>query len=98
MMKLYCKSCLQVLHLENTIAQLPVQKWHQLWQQHEYNLKLAAFGPVGIVGGIFLLIFPQMTGKPTTSRDKFIVLAVFALGILAGLLNWFLMDPGFFGM
>lgn len=59
---------------------------------------MAAFGPLGIVGGIFLLFFPTMFGKPNTGREKVIVFAVFALGILAGLLNWFLMDPGFFGM
>ena len=79
-------------------AGLTYYNWHQLWEKQEYSLKLAAFGPLGIVGGIFLLIFPEMIGKPTTSRDKFIVFAVFALGIVAGLLNWFLMDPGFFGM
>ena len=95
---MYTKQRLFAVALMLGFAGLTYYNWHQLWQSHEYNLKLAAFGPVGIVGGIFLLIFPQMTGKPTTSRDKFIVLAVFVLGILAGLLNWFLMDPGFFGM
>jgi hypothetical protein len=29
--------------------------------------------------------------------DKIIVLLVFGVGLAAGLLNWFLMDPGFFG-
>jgi hypothetical protein len=28
--------------------------------------------------------------------DKLLVMAVFAIGIVAGLVNWYLMDPGFF--
>ena len=70
--------------------------WHQLLQEGRYSLKLAAFGPVGIIGGLFLLIFPSMGGKPTTTRQKIIVMVVFAIGVVAGLINWYLMDPGFF--
>ena len=39
----------------------------------------------------------QHGGKPNTTKEKIIVLVVFVIGILAGLVNWFLMDPGFFG-
>jgi hypothetical protein len=60
-------------------------------------MKLAAFSPVVGVGGFFLLIFPSMSGKPTTTREKIIVLAVLVIGMLAGLINWYLMDPAFFG-
>lgn len=95
---MYVKQRLFAVALILGFAGLTYYNWHQLWQQGEYYMKLAAFGPLGIVGGVFLLIFPDMAGKPTTARDKFIVFAVFALGIVAGLLNWFLMDPGFFGM
>jgi hypothetical protein len=70
--------------------------WHQLLHEGRYSLKLAAFGPVGIIGGLFLLIFPSMGGKPTTTKQKIIVMAVFAIGVVAGLINWYLMDPGFF--
>ena len=70
--------------------------WHQLLLEGRYSLKLAAFGPVGIIGGLFLLIFPSMGGKPTTTKQKIIVMAVFAIGLVAGLINWYLMDPGFF--
>jgi len=70
--------------------------WHQLLQEGRYSLKLAALGPVGIIGGLFLLIFPSMGGKPTTTKQKIIVMAVFAIGLVAGLINWYLMDPGFF--
>lgn len=71
--------------------------WYTLRTEGVYYLKMATFAPVGVVGGIFLLLFPAMGGKPNSGRQKVIVLAVFAIGIVAGLINWFLMDPGFFG-
>ena len=71
--------------------------WHQLQTEGRYSLKVAAFGPVGIVGGLFILLFPAKAGKPETTKDKIIVLVVFGIGLAAGLLNWYLMDPGFFG-
>jgi len=71
--------------------------WYQLRTEGVYYLKMATFSPLGVVGGIFLLLFPSMGGKPNTTREKVIVMAVFAIGLLAGLVNWFLMDPGFFG-
>ena len=71
--------------------------WRQLLQDRSYSMKLAAFGPVITVGGIFLLIFPSRAGKPTTTKEKITVLLVFVIGLLAGLVNWYLMDPGFFG-
>jgi hypothetical protein len=71
--------------------------WHQLLQEGRYSMKLAAFGPVVGIGGIYLLIFPSKVGKPTTAREKIITLIVFGIGLIAGLINWYLMDPGFFG-
>ena len=58
---------------------------------------MATFAPLGVVGGIFLLLFPTMAGTPNSTKQKVIVFAVFAIGLVAGLVNWFLMDPGFFG-
>lgn len=78
-------------------AGLTYYNWHQLHAEGRYSLKLAAFGPVGVVGGLFVLLFPGRGGKPETARDKVIVLLVFGVGLAAGLLNWYLMDPGFFG-
>lgn len=78
-------------------AGLTYYNWRQLTNEGTYSLKLAAFGPVGIVGGLFLLLFPAKGGKPETTRDKIIVLLVFVVGLIAGLYNWYLMDPGFFG-
>jgi len=71
--------------------------WYQLRTEGVYYIKMAAFSPLGVVGGIFLLLFPSMAGKPNTTKEKVIVFVVFAIGIIAGLINWFLMDPGFFG-
>jgi hypothetical protein len=68
-----------------------------LHSEGRYSLKMAAFGPLGVVGGLFILLFPTKGGRPETTRDRVIVLLVFAFGAAAGLLNWYLMDPGFFG-
>ena len=71
--------------------------WYRLREEGVYSLKMAAFAPVGVVGGIFLLLFPSLGGKPATTRHKVIVLVVLLIGLAAGLVNWYLMDPGFFG-
>ncbi len=70
--------------------------WKQLMDDGKYSMKLAAFAPVVGVGGFYLFFFPSRIGKPETTRDKIIVLAVIVMGLLAGLFNWYLMDPGFF--
>ena len=77
-------------------AGLTYYNWSQLHSEGRYSLKMAAFGPVGVVGGLFVLLFPGKGGKPETTRDKIIVLLVFGVGVVAGLFNWYLMDPGFF--
>jgi hypothetical protein len=71
--------------------------WYQLLNEGRYSTKMAAFGPVIGIGGVYLLLFPSMGGKPTTTKQKIIVLLVFGIGLMAGLANWYLMDPGFFG-
>jgi hypothetical protein len=71
--------------------------WRQLWNEGTYSMKIAAFGPVVGVGGLFLLLFPTRAGKPTTTAEKVTVLLVLGIGLIAGLVNWYLMDPGFFG-
>ena len=71
--------------------------WYRLWEEGVYSLKMAAFAPLGVVGGFFLLFFPSLGGKPTTTKERVVVFLVFAVGLAAGLINWFLMDPGFFG-
>ncbi|MDX6709159.1 MAG: hypothetical protein QOH96_175 [Blastocatellia bacterium] len=70
--------------------------WHLLFNEGRYYIKAAAFGPVGVVGGFFMLLFPTMAGKPSTTKEKVITLAVFGVGIIVGLINWYLMDPQFF--
>ena len=76
---------------------LTYYNWQQLKTAGSYSMKLAAFGPLIGIGGLFLLISPRHAGKPNTTADKIIVLVVFAIGLAAGLINWYLMDPGFFG-
>jgi hypothetical protein len=78
-------------------AGLTYYNWHQLNTDGKYSLKLAAFGPVGVVGGLFLLLFPAKGAKPQSTGDKILVLVIFGIGLVAGLINWYLMDPGFFG-
>jgi hypothetical protein len=76
---------------------LTYYNWYQLTTEGTYSLKLAALGPLGIVGGFFVLLFPTKAGKPETTGDKLLVLRVCVIGMAVGLVNWFLMDPGFFG-
>lgn len=71
--------------------------WHQLKTEGQYSLKLAAFAPLCVVGGVFVFLFPARAGKPNTTADRIITIVVFVIGLLAGLVNWYLMDPGFFG-
>ncbi len=93
----YVKARILALVIILVFLGLTIYNWHQLLQEGRYSLKLAAFGPVGIIGGLYILIFPSMAGKPTTTKEKIIVLIVFGIGVVAGLVNWYLMDPGFFG-
>jgi hypothetical protein len=71
--------------------------WYRLAHDGDYYLKMAAFSPLLGVGGVFLLFFPSLGGKPNSTKQKMIVLAVLVIGLIAGLINWYLMDPGFFG-
>jgi hypothetical protein len=93
----HLKTRLLALAIIVVFAGLIYVNWHQLHAEGSYSLKLAAFGPVGVVGGLFLLLFPGKGGKPETARDKVIALLVFGVGLLVGLCNWYLMDPSFFG-
>ena len=93
----HLKTRLLALAIIVVFAGLIYFNWHELKTEGQYSLKLAAFGPVGVVGGAFLLLFPGKGGRPETSRDKVVALLVFGAGLAAGLYNWYLMDPGFFG-
>ena len=93
----HLKSRLLAIVLLVIFGVLTYINWQQLWSSGTYSTKLAAFGPVGLVGGLFLMFFPGKAGKPTTTGDKILVMIVFVVGLAAGLFNWFLMDPGFFG-
>ena len=72
--------------------------WHVLLTERQYYIKLAVFGPIGIIGGFFLILFPQRSGKPKDTKERVVSLGVLGVGVIAGLLNWYLMDPLFFKM
>jgi hypothetical protein len=93
----HLKTRLLALAIIAVFAGLIYVNWRQLQAEGSYSTKLAAFGPVGVVGGLFLLLFPEKGGRPETARDKIIMLLIFGVGLAAGLYNWYLMDPGFFG-
>ena len=71
--------------------------WRELWSDGTYSMKLAAFGPLVGIGGLYLLLFPSRGGKPNKTAEKVGALIVFVIGLVAGLVNWYLMDPAFFG-
>jgi hypothetical protein len=71
-------------------------EWEMLRSEGSYHLKATWLAPLGITGGIFILLFPTKAGRPETTRDKLLALLVFIIGMAAGLLNWYLMDPNFF--
>ena len=79
-------------------AGLIYNNWQQVLREGTYSLQIAALGPVGVVGGLFMLFFPQNAGKPETTAQKIIAFLVFVVGLAAGVYNWYLMDPGFFGL
>ena len=93
----YLKARLLAIVLILISAVLISVNWYQLLNEGRYSMKLAAFGPLVGVGGLFFLLFPAKGGKPGTTREKVIALVVFGIGLVAGLINWYLMDPGFFG-
>ena len=63
------------------------------WEKYSERRK----GVIDLVSYL-VLFFPTMIGNPNTTQEMVIVLLVFVVSIVAGLVNWFLMDPGFFGM
>lgn len=71
--------------------------WQQLLHTHKYSTRIASFAPLCGVAGLFLIAFPGLSGKPTTTGEKVMVMTVFVVGLLAGLVNWYWMDPRFFG-
>ena len=66
--------------------------WYEAQHKGIYYLKAALFTPIFIVLGMFLIFFPQFYGKPETTRQKIVVLAVFAIGVMLGLYNLYLIN------
>ncbi len=78
-------------------AGLVYVNWRELLHAHKYSTKIAAFAPLCVVAGLFLIAFPGFSGKPNTTQEKLVGALVLVIGLLAGLLNWYWMDPRFFG-
>ncbi|MGH9944776.1 MAG: hypothetical protein ACRD9R_20705 [Pyrinomonadaceae bacterium] len=76
---------------------LTYHNWQQLLEEGRYSFRLATFGPVAIVLGLFVLLFPARAGAPTTMPERLVALAALGVGLIAGLFNLYLMDPYFFG-
>jgi len=93
----HLKSRLLGLVILIVFAGLGYYNWQQLIGKGQYSLKIAAFTPLGILGGIFLILFPGMGGKPETTKEKLIVMMVLVIGMAAGVVNVYLMNPDFFG-
>ena len=64
----YLKARLFALLLILIGAGLIYYNWQQLWSDHEYSLKLAAFAPLCVVGGLFLLLASFCAGSQTSYR------------------------------
>lgn len=94
---MYMKRRLLGLMLIVLFAGMIYYSWYTLRTEGRYYLKMATMGPVGIVAGLFMVFFPAMGGTPRTVREKVIVFGLLAIGVVAGLINWYLMDPGRFG-
>jgi hypothetical protein len=71
----YIKIRLFALLLILACGGLVYYNWYQLWHEGSYSFRLATFGPVCVIGGIFLLFFPTRVGKPTTTQEKIVALA-----------------------
>jgi hypothetical protein len=71
--------------------------WYQARHEGRYYLKQTVFSPLVVIGGLYLLIFPTRIGKPETTAEKITAMSVFALGVIAGLVNLFVIDPSRFG-
>ncbi len=71
--------------------------WTQAAAGGQYSPKLAAFGPLGLIGGLFIILFPSKVGKPETLMGKIVIFSLFIVSMALGLLNWYWIDPGFFG-
>lgn len=77
----YLKARLFAVVIILVCAGLIYYNWRQVLTEGTYSMKLAAFGPVGVLGGVFLLLFPGKGGKPETARDKVIAPCSLRTGI-----------------
>ena len=70
--------------------------WQELLSDGTYSLRAAGIGPLFVVYGLYIMVFPTKIGRPETAMDKFMVILLTVIGMAAGAYNWYLMDPGKF--
>src|SRR6185369_10568558 len=85
---MYIKQRLFALVMIIGFIGLTYYNWQQLWNDGRYSLKMAAFGPVGVVGGFFILLFPTMAGRPETTRQRRVLLPVIAATIFGAVVGF----------
>lgn len=74
-------------------AGLVYYNWQQLLSKHTYSFRIAGLAPVGVVLGLYIMLFPTKIGRPETALDKFTAIFLVVIGAAAGAYNWYLMDP-----
>lgn len=71
--------------------------WQELLRAGTYSFRAAGIGPIFVLYGLYIMVFPTKIGKPETALDKFMVVLLTIIGMAAGAYNLYLMDPGRFG-
>src|SRR5574339_70180 len=70
--------------------------WQELLSEGTYSFRIAGIGPLFVVYGLYIMVFPTKIGRPETGFDKFMVILLTLIGAAAGAYNWYLMDPAKF--
>lgn len=79
------------------LAGLVYYEWQRALETFHYSPKMAVLGPFAITIALYLLILPTRLGKPNSAGEMKSIIAVIALGVMAGLVNLYLIDPSMFG-
>lgn len=69
--------------------------WQSALNERQFWVKLAFLAPMGVAFGLFIMIFPHLSGKPEDGKVRLEVWIMLALGTAAGFVNWYLLNGGF---